>query len=194
MGVGFGQVPEDIECGTEEADDVFSSAVNPAGTQALSGHRGGQILLWNLETGECLATLKGHSGIVYSVQITPDGLFAVSGSDDKTVKVWDLEAGTCVGTLEGHQNPFVIDSVAISPDGTLIASTGFTDKTVRLWDWKSGACLQVISARRNIPPNFQLPSAPTVRGSWWARQSLPSMSTASPASASLRLPNQCAVT
>jgi small GTP-binding protein len=35
-------------------------------------------------------------------------------------------------------------SVAISPDGTLIASTGFTDNTVRLWDWKSGACLQVI--------------------------------------------------
>jgi WD40 repeat protein len=91
-----------IVCGTTDADDVFSSAVNPAGTQALSGHRIGQVRLWNLETGECLATLKGHSGIVYSIQITPDGRFAVSGSDDNTVKVWDLEAGTCVGTLEGQ--------------------------------------------------------------------------------------------
>lgn len=131
-----------IECGTADADDVFSCAVNPEGTQALSGHRDGRILLWNLETGECLATLKGHSDIVRSVQITPDGRFAVSGSWDKTVKVWDLEAGTCVGTLEGHQNP--VHSVAISSDGTLIASAGWQDRTVRLWDWKSGVCLQVI--------------------------------------------------
>lgn len=138
-----GKCVKTIECGKDSADDVFSSAVNPAGTQALSGHRDGRIRLWNIETGECLATLKGHSDIVRSVQITPDGRFAVSGSNDKTVKVWDLEAGTCVGTLEGHQKN--VYSVAISPDGALIASTGFTDETVRLWDWKSGACLQVIS-------------------------------------------------
>jgi len=131
-----------IECGTAEGDDVFSSAVNPAGTQALSGHRDGRVRLWSLETGRCLATLKGHSGIVKSVQIAPNGRFAVSGSKDKTVKLWDLESGTCVGTLEGHRSD--VHSVAISPDGTLIASTGFTDQTVQLWDWKSGARLQAI--------------------------------------------------
>ncbi len=76
-------------------------------------------------------------------QIAPGGRFAVSGSEDKTVKIWDMEAGTCVGTLEGHQG--VVHSVAISPDGALIASTGFTDNTVRLWDWNTGACLQVIT-------------------------------------------------
>ncbi|MFN7928321.1 MAG: TIR domain-containing protein [Blastocatellia bacterium] len=137
-----GKCLKPIKCGADGADDVFSSAVNPAGTRALSGHRDGRVRLWNLETGECLATLKGHSDIVKSVQIAPDGRFAVSGANDKTVKIWELEAGTCVGTLEGHQNR--VHSVAISPDCTLIASTGFVDYTVRLWDWKSGACLQVI--------------------------------------------------
>ena len=129
---------------------MFSSAVNPAGTEALSGHRDGRVRLWNLETGQCLATLKGHSKGVYSVQITPDGRFAVSGSEDKTVKVWDLEAGTCVGTLEGHQG--TVFSVAISPDGTLIASTGCQDNTVRLWYWKTGSCLQVISFEGLMSP------------------------------------------
>lgn len=138
-----------IECGTDEGDHVFSSAVNPAGTQALSGHRDGRVRLWNLETGQCLATLKGHSGLVYSIQITPDGRFAVSGSDDKTVKLWDLEAGTFVGTLEGHQDG--VHSVAISPDGTLIASTGFNERTIRLWDWNTGACLQVFNLKGNNP-------------------------------------------
>lgn len=126
-----------IECGTDRGDDVFSSAVNPAGTQALSGHRDGRVRLWNLETDQCLATLKGHSDIVRSVQITPDGRFAVSGSEDKTVKVWDLEAGTCVGTLEGHQ--YKVFSVALSPDGNLIASAGFQD-AIRIWDFKTGTC------------------------------------------------------
>src|SRR6185312_5570196 len=37
-----------------------------------------------------------------------------------------------------------VSSVAVSPDGTLIASAASSDRTVRLWDWKSGACLQVI--------------------------------------------------
>lgn len=139
-----------IVCGTDGGDDVFSTAVNPAGTQALSGHRDGRVRLWSLEKGQCLATLKGHSAIAQSVQITPDGRFALSGSDDTTIKVWDLAAGTCVGTLEGHQK--AVMSVAISPDGTLIASVGFIDHTVRLWDWKSGTCLQVITNEGNFIP------------------------------------------
>jgi GTPase SAR1 family protein/RNase P subunit RPR2 len=137
-----GQCLKTIECGTDGADGVFSTAVDPAGTRVLSGHRDGRVQLWDLGTGQCLATLKGHSDAVKSVQVTPDGRFGVSGSEDKTVKIWDLEAGVCVGTLEGHQSH--VYSVAISPDGNLIASTGFTDKTVRLWDWRSGGCLQVI--------------------------------------------------
>lgn len=147
-----------IKCGTDVADDsadendpidVFCAAVNPAGTQALSGHRDGRIRLWSLETGQCLTTLKGHLEKVKSVQITPDGQFAVSGSDDQTVKVWDLESGTCVGTLEGHQS--YVQSVAISPDGTLIASTGFNDFSVRLWDRKTATCLQVLVLTGNNP-------------------------------------------
>ena len=147
-----GKCLKTIECGSHEADEVFSSAVNPAGTQALSGHHDGQVRLWNLETGQCLAMLKGHSKRVSSVQITPDGRFAVSGSSDQTVKVWNLEAKTCVGTLEGHQNTANELRVAISPDGTLIASTGFIDHTVRLWDWKSGSCLQVVTNEEDASP------------------------------------------
>ncbi len=114
----------------------------------VSGSSDKTIRFWNLESGEVVTTLSGHSAMVRSVQLTPDGRFAVSGSDDKTVKVWDLVAGMCVGTLEGHQSD--IYSVAISPDGVWIASTGFQDETVRLWDWKSGACVQVIESTKAI--------------------------------------------
>lgn len=134
-----------IKCGMNKTDEVFCSAVNRVGNQALSGHRDGRIRLWCLESGQCVATLNGHTDTVYSIQITPDGCFAVSGSGDATIKVWNLKAKTCVGTLEGHQR--IVTSVAISPDGNLIASTGFIDKTVRLWDLNTGACLQNIVIR-----------------------------------------------
>ncbi len=139
-----------IQCGTGDADRVFSISAERARGQVLSGHPHGWVRLWNLATGACLATMQGHSALVNSVQITPDGRFAVSGSNDKTVKIWDLETRHCVGTLEGHQN--VVHSVAISPNGAVIASTGFTDHTVRLWDRQSGACLQVVKNEESASP------------------------------------------
>ncbi len=142
-----GKCLKTIQCGTDDADDVYSTAVDPAGAWVLSGHRDGRVRMWDLETGRCLATLNRHSNIVMSIQVTPNGRIAVSGSKDKTLKIWDLGARTCAGTLEGHQG--YVDSIAISPVGTLIASTGYNDKTVRLWDWKSGACLQAIKHETN---------------------------------------------
>jgi WD40 repeat protein/DNA-directed RNA polymerase subunit RPC12/RpoP len=131
-----------IECGPSDEDLVYGLDVTPAGNRVMSGHKDGSLRLWNLETGECLANLKGHSKFVRGVKVSQDGQFAVSGSDDHTVKIWDLENCICTGTLEGHQDQ--VFSVGLSPDGALIASTGFKDHTTRLWDRRSGACLQVI--------------------------------------------------
>ena len=36
--------------------------------------------------GQCMNTLKGHTGSVMSVAITPDGKTIVSGSNDRTVR------------------------------------------------------------------------------------------------------------
>ncbi len=140
-----GKCIKTIKCGYKNSDSVFSVAVNKAGTRVVSGHQSGQLRLWNIKTGHCIAIMRGHSDTVNSVKIMPDDRFAISGSSDNTLKVWDLEMGICVGTLEGHKD--IVHSVAIAPDGTLIASTGFNDHSVRLWNWKSGECLYVIKGK-----------------------------------------------
>jgi WD40 repeat protein len=123
---------------------VMAASVSLDGRRAVIGGHEGKMTLWDIVSGERITALKSHplSSLVWAVKMTTDGRYAFSGSNDHTVKVWDLETGTCVGTLEGHQSD--VHSVAISPDGTLIASTGFQDNMVRLWDWRSGACLKVI--------------------------------------------------
>ena len=42
--------------------------------------------MWDLSTGECKSTLKGHTDRVTSVAISPDGKSIVSGSWDNTVR------------------------------------------------------------------------------------------------------------
>jgi WD40 repeat protein len=88
------------------------------------------VRVWNVESGECVKTLEGHSDRVNSVSFSPDGQWIASGSKDKTVRVWSVESGECV-SLEGHSRP--VNSVSFSPDGLSIVS-GSWDKTVRVWN------------------------------------------------------------
>ena len=46
--------------------------------------------MWDLESGECTKTLKGHTDWVNNVAISPDGRTVVSGSNDNTVR-WGVE-------------------------------------------------------------------------------------------------------
>ena len=85
-----------------------------------------------------LATLKGHTDLVYSVAFAPDGktLATGSGSRDQTVKLWDVTTGKELATLKGHTRyPSAVVSVAFAPDGKTLATVSW-DMTVnvKLWD------------------------------------------------------------
>jgi WD40 repeat protein len=98
------------------------------------------VRVWDLDTGACLRTLKGHTSAVLSVALHADGQRAVTGSD-KTVRVWDLDTGVCLRVLEGHTGDVM--SVALHADGRRVV-TGSEDKTVRVWDLDTGACLRTL--------------------------------------------------
>jgi len=50
-------------------------------------------MLWNLQLGTLILSLKGHDATINAVAITPDGRAVVSVSSDFTLKVWDLFDG-----------------------------------------------------------------------------------------------------
>jgi len=68
-------------------------ALTPNGRRAVSGSADNTLRVWDLETGETLKTLQGHTSSVGSVALSPDGRQAVSASRDSTLRVWDLKAG-----------------------------------------------------------------------------------------------------
>ncbi len=122
--------------------DCKSLNIFPGSFYAVTG--GGMtdstVKIWNIESGECLRTLKGHSSSVETVVLSKDGRNLLSGSDDKTVKLWDVESGKCTGNFQGHTLP--VTCADISPAGKIVSSS--QDRTVRLWDIRSEKCLNIL--------------------------------------------------
>ena len=48
------------------------------------------LVLWSVGSGEKLATLTGHTGLVYASAFSSDGNTLVSGGEDGKLRIWDL--------------------------------------------------------------------------------------------------------
>jgi len=121
-------------------------ALTPDGNRVVSASSGQPLRVWDVNSGECLRTLEGHTEPVESVALTPDGNRVVSASDDDTLRVWDVNSGECLRTLEGHTEP--VQSVALTPDGNLAVSASL-DNTLRVWDLETGKMIAVYPLESN---------------------------------------------
>jgi len=97
-----------------------------------------------------VATLKGHTELVYSVAFNDDGKQIATGSFDNTIKLWDTPSGKEIrsfGGPAGHQK--MVLTVAISPNGQLLAS-GSADNTLKVWDIPSTSPLQTLASNDGV--------------------------------------------
>eukprot|EP00698_Gefionella_okellyi_P020430 TRINITY_DN6402_c0_g1_i1.p1 TRINITY_DN6402_c0_g1~~TRINITY_DN6402_c0_g1_i1.p1 ORF type:complete len:335 (+),score=55.52 TRINITY_DN6402_c0_g1_i1:58-1005(+) len=130
--------------------DVLSVAFSADNRQIVSGSRDKTIKLWNT-LGECKYTIQeaGHTEWVSCVRFSPSTAapLIVSAGWDKVVKVWSLQTCKLQSNLVGHTG--YINTVTVSPDGSLCASGG-KDGTAMLWDLKDGKHLYSLEANDNI--------------------------------------------
>ena len=108
----------------------------------VSGSYDGTLRLWDVETGQIIATFPGHTDEVTSVSFSPDGSMIASSAWDDRVKLWDVATGTNLASLKDELLSRGVTSVSFAPDGSMIAS-GAPDGTT-LWDVATGTNLGYI--------------------------------------------------
>ena len=111
-----------------------------ASVRGLSGYGESIIEMWDIETGELLHTLKGHTREVAAITFSPDGRTLATGglSGDYLIRLWNTQTGKLKITYAGH--PAGTRALEFSPDGKYIASTSaaYRDGEVQLWDIVTG--------------------------------------------------------
>lgn len=123
-----------------------------SGNLLVSASRDITLRIWDVTTGYCVKTIKGHSDWVRDVIPSFDGRWLLSGGSDQTARLWDAASGEQKGLFLGHDH--VIECVAIAPPASYdflsslaglkkppppgssaeFVATGSRDKTIKLWD------------------------------------------------------------
>jgi WD40 repeat protein len=113
----------------------------PDGKHALTGV-GRTLTFWDVASGKEGRFLTGSGRRMDALVVSADGKRAVTGGNDGEVLLWDLEGGKGPWRLEGLPGTDLGVSVALSPDGRLVAACtvegGPGPGHLRFWDAASG--------------------------------------------------------
>ena len=116
-------------------DWVQVLAFNPAGNLLVSGGDDGQLILWDVATGEMVTTLLQDSGFIWGAAFSPDGKTLIAGTQfQMTFYVWNTETWELLQTYEGD----ITADLAFSPDGRFFATAGGTWHEANLWNAQTG--------------------------------------------------------
>ncbi|CAE6447040.1 unnamed protein product [Rhizoctonia solani] len=126
---------------------VTTVAFSPSGTNLASGSKDRTIRIWDAYSGTLPAPIfAGHTSGITCIAYSPEGGQVISGSRDCTIRMWNAVSGLCVwvscevrglSSTISNDHTLRIQSVAFSPDGTLVAS-GSCNTTVQVWTSKDG--------------------------------------------------------
>jgi WD40 repeat protein len=120
---------------------VTSIAVDGRARRIATASADTTVRVWSLDTGEALATLRGHTAQVNSVAFAPDDQL-VTASSDGTARVWDASLG--VQTATYHHGGFLM-RLGLDPGGRRLA-TASRSGTSRIWDLRRQSRLQTYAA------------------------------------------------
>jgi serine/threonine protein kinase len=119
---------------TIELDDGPATALALSGKHALTGHASGQIVLWDLERAEKIASFKRNEAEVWSLVFAgrPDRFAAAS--HDWKVALWDTaNTSAPVQVIDAHDSAAQAVAFSSAQRAPLLASAG-ADKLVKLWN------------------------------------------------------------
>lgn len=99
----------------------------PDGSSVIIG--GSNLILVDLNSGQCKRIFHGHLNEVDTVAISQDQTYVVSSSKDGTIRLWDFKTCKCLRVYEDAKS---ITALTISSNNNYIVS-GSADGEIKLW-------------------------------------------------------------
>jgi WD40 repeat protein len=122
-----------------EGHSSYVTSMARCGDYLVTGSYDRKLIWWNLTTGQQKRWIPAHDKWIRRVIATPDQTRVISVADDMQCRVWDVESGSLVAEFSDHRNqtphhyPSMLYAVAVSPDGTKLA-TGDRVGHVAIWE------------------------------------------------------------
>ena len=110
---------------------MYSIAYDRLRKRCASGSLDNTVKIWDVVSGECLATFTGHTSLVGLLGLSPNHI--VSGAADASLRIWDANTHKLKHILQSHGGAIS----CFQHDETKVISGA--DGTLKLWDIQSGA-------------------------------------------------------
>jgi WD40 repeat protein len=102
----------------------------PDGTRLLVAQRSSVAFLDSTTARECCTLIR--SGVVRAIAISPDGKYLYVGGDCEQIDQYDFATLKLIKRLLGSLD--TLKSIALAPDGRILASSTYNGREVKLWD------------------------------------------------------------
>ena len=99
------------------------------------GAKSGAATLWNVETGERVATIGKEYDAVLATDISPDQARVALGGPDRLVKIYSTKSGELEHKIKKHTD--WVTALAFSPNGEMLASAD-RNGGLTIWDADNG--------------------------------------------------------